>query len=256
MGWTKNYQDLSSIYIKEFESRSSEGAKTAVEISKYIKQEFKNVKRIVDIPCGVGRISIPLSLQGYDVLGIDFSTQFIQFANKKKKEFKSDSVSFMVNDMYKSDNLISDFDPQVIISWWTSIGYKKRKNDEKLFRNIRSAVKPGTIFIIETWFREYILNFPIRHFWSDLGDVIVIIDQNINPLKDSVTSVHKYYQKGEGVLNLVGSFTSEIMLYSIIELKNLIENTGWEFLSLMNSISNINSFDIKQDRAVFVFRSK
>ena len=83
-----------------------------------------------------------------------------------------------------------------------------------------------------------------------------MIDQNINPLKDSVTSVHKYYQKGEGVLNLVGSFTSEIMLYSIIELKNLIESTGWEFLSLMNSISNINSFDIKQDRAVFVFRSK
>ena len=249
MGWTENYQDLSTIYIKEFESRSRDGFKTAMDISTYIKQKLKGVQRIVDIPCGVGRISIPLSLQGFKVLGIDFSSQFIQYANSKKDEFKSDNVSFLVHDMYKSDDLISEFNPQVIISWWTSIGYKHKKDDVKFFKKIRSAVKSGTIFIVETWFREYILNFPIKHFWSDLGDVIVVIEQNIDPLKDSVTSVHKYYQKEEGHLNLVGSFSSEIMLYSINELKNLIENAGWEFLSLMNSISNINSFDIKQDRA-------
>ncbi len=255
MSWTQNYKDLSTIYIKEFESRWTEGIKTARALSGYVKQEFNNVRKIVDVPCGIGRLSIPLFLEGFDVLGIDFSSQFVEYANKKIEDFKSNRVNFLIQDMYESHEVIANFEPHMIICWWTSIGYKDKKADENFFKEIRSAIKPGTIFMIETWFREYILNFPIKRFWSDLGDVIVTVDQNIDPLKETVSSVHKYYEKINGSLQLLGSFSSEIMLYSVIELKNMLEDAGWIVVNLVNSIGNTNSFDIKQDRCVFVCKS-
>lgn len=255
MNWTQSYKDLSAIYIKEFESRWSDGVEVASAISRYVKHEFENAQRVLDLPCGIGRISIPLSLQGFDVLGIDFSRQYINFANMKKRELKSNKVNFLVKDMYKSSDIISNFDPQVIISWWTSIGYRNRMTDVNFFKKIRSSVEPGTIFIIETWYREYILNFPIKHFWNDLDDVMVLVDQSIDPLKETVSTVHRYYEKKDGNLQFLGLFTSEIMLYSLIDLKNMLEDSGWEVINLMNSLSNKSSFDIKKDRAVFVTKS-
>jgi SAM-dependent methyltransferase len=50
---------------------------------------------MVDIACGKGRHSKFLAAKGFDVTGIDISTDSIQYA----KQFETDNLHFFVHDM-------------------------------------------------------------------------------------------------------------------------------------------------------------
>ena len=44
------------------------------------------VKKIVDVGCGTGNITLPLSARGYDMTGIDSSEEMLSLAAKKAEE--------------------------------------------------------------------------------------------------------------------------------------------------------------------------
>ena len=175
MNWVDSYRKMADVYIEEFESRWKEGEITAMALSNYIKANFPDISRVLDIPCGIGRLAIPLSLQGFNVLGIDFSDKFIKHANKKMVQYGSQSSKFLVGDMFLSEEVIIRFKPQLIINWWTSIGYKTKKYDVKFLKHLRAVTESGTLLILETWTREYGSNFPLKRFWNDLGKLLVMV---------------------------------------------------------------------------------
>lgn len=255
MNWTNSFKKLSSIYIEEFEGRWQNGVRTAKEIYYYINANYPHVSRILDIPAGIGRLSIPLSLYGFDVLGIDFSDKFIEHANKKKLEFGAKTSKFIVGDMFSSDESILRFKPQLVINWWTSIGYKGKRSDITFFKHLKSVTEPGALFIIETWSREYILNFPIRRFWNDLGNIMVTVENHIDPLQEAVESEHRYFRMKGNNLQFIGKFNSRIMLYSVVELKNMLSYSGWRVLKVSNSINQSDSFKPQVDRVVLICES-
>ena len=256
MNWINSYKKLADVYIEEFESRWEEGVDTATALSHYVRTNFQDITRVLDVPCGIGRLSIPLSLLGFSVLGIDFSDKFIEYANKKKSEYGSGTLKFVVGDMFSSDEVILSHKPQLVIIWWTSIGYNGRKTDLKFLKHLKMVTEHGTILIVETWTREYVINFPIRRFWNDLGKSLVIVSQQVDPLTEFVKSEHSYFRKINDDLKYVGSFASKIMLYSVVELRSMFESAGWKVLRVANSISQIDgSFNPRIDRCVFVCES-
>ena len=256
MNWIDSYKRLADLYIEEFESRWNEGTDTAKALSYYVKANFPDITRVLDVPCGIGRLSLPLSLLAFNVLGIDFSDKFIEFANKKKSEYGSETSSFVVGDMFSSDKIILSHEPQLIVNWWTSIGYNNKEADVKFLKHLKAVTKRGTILMIETWTREYIINFPIRRFWNDLGNSVVMVTQKIDPLREYVEAEHRYFRKINSDLKYVDNFKSKIMLYSVLELKNILTNAGWTVLHVANSINQIdNSFKPQLDRCVFVCKS-
>ena len=50
-----------------------------------IHKELGNVKRVLDLGCGVGRLSEPLS-KYYEITGIDINQKFLDAAPKNKKK--------------------------------------------------------------------------------------------------------------------------------------------------------------------------
>ncbi len=255
MNWINNYKRVSDLYIEEFESRWKEGIDTARELSRYVKVNFPEISRVLDVPCGIGRLSIPLSLLGFNVLGIDFSEKFIEYAIRKKAEYNSTTARFVVGDMFSSDGLILNHRPQLVINWWTSIGYEDKETDMKFLKHLKKVTKRGTVLIIETWTREYIINFPIRRFWNDLGDSVVLVNQEVDPLSEYVESEHRYFRKKNGNLEYTDSFKSKIILYSVLELKNMLINAGYQVLQVANSINQMDFFKPQLDRCVFICKS-
>lgn len=256
MNWVDSYKKLADLYIEEFESRWKDGEDTALKLSDYVKVHFPDVTRVLDVPCGIGRLSIPLSSRGFDVLGIDFSDKFIEYANRKKLQFGSETSRFVVGNMSSSDELILKHKPQLVINWWTSIGYNNKTTDIKFFRHLKTVTKPGTILIIETWAREYIVNFPKGRFWSDLGNLVVMVSQHVDSLCEYVESEHRYFRKMGGDLKFLGGFKSKIMLYSVFELKAMLTKAGWKVINVSNSINEVNSsFKPQLDRCLFVCES-
>lgn len=250
--WTKMYKDLSEVYIKEFESRWADGATAAKAITTFLKSSYPHITRLLDIPCGVGRLSIPLAMNGYNILGLDFTENFINYAKKKAKIAQLDNIQLKVNDMLSSSDTIKHFLPDAIINWWTSFGYHGEAYDESFFRMLSSSTKKGSILITETWHRNYILNHPITRRWNLLDDLFTTIENHIDPLKKSVISEHIYYKKIGDTLKEFGKFKSEIMLYDSADIVNLIERSGWKTISVYNSILSQEPFDPSKDRITII----
>lgn len=104
------------------------------------------VKKIVDVGCGTGNITLPLSARGYDMTGIDSSEEMLSLAAKKAEE-SSASVRFMGTDMRYFD---LGFSADAAICSFDCINYLLTVSDmEAAFYRIRSNIKEGSVFVFD-----------------------------------------------------------------------------------------------------------
>ena len=121
-------------------------------INSILERYSPKAERILDVPCGDGRISLGLLKKGYLVTGVDISPGYIKKAKLKAKGNKR--AKFAVGDMRKID-YEDEFD--AVINWFGSFGYfDDEQNQEVLRRLINSLTKKG-ILIIDVTNRDYII---------------------------------------------------------------------------------------------------
>ena len=256
----KLYQENSRFYLMEFRLRMSEGKEVALMIQQALKKKFSNrfkQKRIniLDIPCGIGRISLPLAQLGYTVTGIDYSEIFLEEAVKFKNS-NPDKInpSFINADMHNLDAIINTgkkFD--LIVNYWTSFGYGTREDDLNFFTSLRKLTHPTSVLLIETWHRENIVTFPIPKTFYETAETLNLVYNDISPEEDYVKSRHVVYLKDENNLSKITEFTSSIRLYSTNELKGLLQESGWKIIAKNNTLMdflNDAKFSALQDRIV------
>ena len=254
--WTDFYKKNPELYLNEFESKSEEGVKIAEGIANYIHENKPSAKIILDIPCGTGRISIPLARQGFKVIGIDFSKVFIEHAiSKAVNNNLVNNVNFLEKDMYDLKSDMLETRPDVIINWWTSIGYHSPMKDVTFFKRLRDLSKTGTLFMVETWHREFIINHPIRKMWKSLGNNIVLVENNFDYSSSSIQSNHKYYEKNINDLKYLGQFDSRIIVYDKDELELMLEKSGWKIVGTYNDIFTRAPFLQTKDRLLIISKA-
>lgn len=149
-GHQKWYQANSNIwgerYIKEKE-RILTRERSKKETRIIVKHLPQKCKKILDAPCGYGRISNNLSALGYEVMGIDISDYFINLARKQITR-KGLKVSYVVGDIFKK-KVSGKFD--AVLNIFTSLGYfENDKKNELFIGKLCHYVKPGGRLIIET----------------------------------------------------------------------------------------------------------
>lgn len=98
---------------------------------------------MLDVACGRGRHSIQLASQGFDVSGIDLSTDSILVA----KDYENDNLHFFVHDM-RLPFWINYFN--YAFNFFTSFGYfDTRREHSNALRTIAQSLKPDGIFVID-----------------------------------------------------------------------------------------------------------
>ncbi len=109
-----------------------------------------NVKTVLDIGCGTGKIAKLLESKGYKVVGIDNSKEMIKHA---KKHYPKITFKLMEAQTFK---LNSKFD--AIIALDSVLTYLIKEDDfEKAIKNIVSHMKIGSIFYFEIGFTEKLI---------------------------------------------------------------------------------------------------
>ena len=99
--------------------------------------------RMLDLACGRGRHAIYLNKLGFDVTGVDLSSESIRQAS----ESKSESLRFFEHDMRR---LISTNVYDYVFNLFTSFGYFERSYDNQLvISNIARTLKPGGTLILD-----------------------------------------------------------------------------------------------------------
>ena len=83
MSWYKKW--FGEDYIDVYKHRNEEEAHTLITTLEEISL-LQPQNKILDLCCGAGRYAIALAQKGYKVVGIDLSSNLIQFAQKKRKK--------------------------------------------------------------------------------------------------------------------------------------------------------------------------
>lgn len=113
------------------------------------------VRTVLDVGCGTGSHALILSDMGYDVTGIDLSEKMLQVAVDKAKEQKK-RIHFRQGDIRHLD-LSQTFD--AVVAMFNVLGYLTTSEDvENAFGSIRKHLKPGGLFVGDTWFGPAVLN--------------------------------------------------------------------------------------------------
>ncbi|HEB51796.1 MAG TPA: class I SAM-dependent methyltransferase [bacterium] len=104
-------------------------------------------ERVLDVPCGHGRIARRLAGLGAAVVGIDRSEPFLRRA-RADADAAGVRIDYRRQDMHALDER-GTFD--AVVCWFTSFGYDP--DDERLrdlLRRMRCALRPGGRLLLET----------------------------------------------------------------------------------------------------------
>jgi SAM-dependent methyltransferase len=157
--WKRYFVEFADEYLRRYKRLLDERAeKEAFFLHGLLSYlEYKNndrYRKILDAPCGYGRISKVLARIGYDVTGVDISEKFIDIARTECKQCK-----FMVADLRELPFENESFD--VVLNIFTSFGYfDTDEENEKVIKEASRVLRIGGLFILELINGNYVrLNF-------------------------------------------------------------------------------------------------
>jgi len=125
-----------------------DSARTEQEIAGLWKLlDLRDGTRVLDAPCGYGRISLGLARRGAAVLGVDFSESLLNEAQRRRGEAPVERLVYRRHDL-REPLPESGFD--VALNIFSSLGYASEADDVAILSTLRNAVRPGGRVFIET----------------------------------------------------------------------------------------------------------
>lgn len=118
-----------------------------------LKESAKPIEKIIDLGCGTGEITLRLAKEGYEMYGIDFSSQMLTQASHKAFE-QGVNVHWLKQDIRNLSGL-KNFD--LAFSYCDVINYITSKEDlKKTFLNINNLLRPEGLFIFDVHSMNYV----------------------------------------------------------------------------------------------------
>lgn len=139
--------------------RDKNYGKEAQYIHQLLQTHAPNTQSILELGCGTGNHALLLAKQGYQVHGVDLSSEMLrQFSDRISplpKQLAS-QLTFSQGDI-RNIRLNLQFD--VIISLFHVISYQTSNEDlQAAFRTVKAHLKPGGVFIFDCWYGPAVLS--------------------------------------------------------------------------------------------------
>ena len=247
MKWVKSlFVDNAKFFAMLAESQWKNGAENAKVLSDFFKMRGLRRCHVLDIPCGIGRVSIPLAEHGYKVSGVDFSQYFVNIAKEKARKFGvAKRTEFSVGLMKWVGSLFPEGHFDAALNIWTSIGFGSQQDDLAFFKGLRRVVRKGGLFVIE---RLASRDFLLTHFSGNLYDEtdnLVVLERNELDVEHSrMKSEWKFYEKRGGSLRYAATCPVDLRLYSPHELVDMLGAANWKVSAIYNSLTDRHPYSV------------
>jgi len=241
MSWSESlFIKNAKLYAMTLESQWENGEQSAKLIADLLREKGMKKARVLDVPCGIGRISVPLARLGYSVTGVDMSPYFIRVAKRKARQFKvSSGTSFVVGRMKEVDALLQRDSFDVAINVFTSIGYDTERDDQRFFQGVRRVVKRGGLFMIVALVnRDYIVSHFMQNLYSETDRLVVLEKNEPDQAHSRLRSSWRFYVKAGRSLRFAAETPLDLRLYSPHELVAMLEGSGWKLSAMYDSLTN------------------
>lgn len=212
--------------------------------------------RILDIPCGIGRMSVNLAKAGYHVVGVDISSLYLNFAREwAGQDGVSDRTRFYQMDMRSASRQLrrkheEKFD--VILNYGTAIGYHGEDEDVEMFTDIRDIASSRAVLIIETVNRDFL----VKHFKPESVSTLEGIEwqesRRLNLENSFMENTWRFYKQKGRSRRLILRVPVSHRVYSLHELKRLLTNSGWKYAGAYGTIGKLSPVTADSSRMIVI----
>lgn len=224
------------------DSFSAEDSRECAESLRELLQ-LEAGSRILDVPCGDGRIASHFAQWGYEVCGIDRSQHFLDVARARPS---GENVEYLRKDMWRDDFGEACFD--AALSIWSSIGYAETEDDRHYFASIRRALRAGGTLVVDTQCLETLLTDFQERQWYRAGPLVVAEERRYDPTTARVES-HWIFAGPE----VYEECESSLRIYTVHELQSLLGELGFDQFESYGSME-LEEFSVESSRLVLVAR--
>ena len=168
--------------------------------------------RVLDVPCGTGRIAKRLAASGFDVIGVDITERFVE-------EARAAGLTVHRGDMRE---LSFDREFDVALCMWGSFGYFDDDGNLAQARAASRSLRPGGRYLIDTLGTESLMaNFRDRD-WFTAGDIDVLERRTYVVGTGRIETEWTFVDAGERRVQ-----TTSIRVYTVPELTELLAEAGF-----------------------------
>jgi SAM-dependent methyltransferase len=199
----------------------------------------------LDLACGPGRHSLELARRGFQVTGVDRTTDYLDEASKRADREELD-VEFVNEDM-RHFSRPNTYDGAW--SMYTSFGYFELPSDnQQVLDNVYRSLKDGGVFLVEVMGREVVARIFQARDWSEINGSILLQDRHV--VRNWTIMRANWILIKE---NKRTDFTVTHWLYSGIELVRMLEESGFKSIELFGSLEG-SPYDQTAKRLIAVAR--
>ncbi len=240
--WAKNiFVRNARLYEMVLQGMWEKGEEDALAISGLLQEKGLTGCSVLDVPCGIGRVGIPLAQLGFSVTGVDYSPHLVDVANSRARQFHvQDRAAFSVGTM-SALRLRGSFD--CAINVFTSIGYRSEEDDLDYFRSLRKSVRKGGLFVISGLRnRDYLAEHPAQNIYEENRNLLVLDRYSFDAGRSRERGTWRFYLKVKQVMKFAGEFPVDIRVYSPPEMAAMLAGTGWSAPEVYESLSTKAAF--------------
>jgi len=136
------------------------------------QQSGNQIKKVADLGCGTGEITGLLAKEGYDMIGIDYSSEMLAYAEQKASAEKL-SVQWLHQDLRDLQGLAN---LDAAISFCDVINYITSEEElATVFKRVADSLKPGGLFLFDIHSLYHVEQNLTNETFADVTDDISYI---------------------------------------------------------------------------------
>ncbi len=190
------------------------------EAANFIDKLIKHLKpttcaKMLDVACGKGRHSMQLAAKGFDVTGIDLSSESIEEALQSE----TNNMHFYKHDM-RLPFWINYFD--IAFNFFTSFGYfKTQREHDNAIRSIVTSIKPNGIFVMDFLNVQFSTNKEVAEVQQHIGSTTY----TINKWSDDKHFYKKIFVEDTALLKPM-QYTEKVAKFTLQDFENMFKKQG------------------------------
>ncbi len=240
-----------SFFLGEWGRLQSEGmaaGRTAEEVDFLVDAlALTPGDRVLDVPCGTGRIAIELGRRGFPAIGVDFNPEAI--ATGRRASGAADvPVELREGDMRE---LPWDGEFDAAVCFFGSFGYFEDEENRRFAAAVARALKPGGRWLIDTHVMESLMPVFQNRDWMPASDepgaARILSERRFDLETRRIETTWTFVDGGR----TGASSESSIRLYAYGELCELLRSVGFTRFEGLETLTG-KPFDLGSRRLSLV----
>lgn len=185
--------------------------------------------KVLDVPCGNGRLAIELGAFGFALTGVDLSADFLAEARTNAKA-RGVSIDWRHSEM-RALPWTNEFDGAFCLG--NSFGYLDDDENADFLKAVAQTLKPGARFILDApATAECLLPHFLEKRTIQLGDITATIETRYDHEQGRMFPNFTFEQNG-----VEDKRATSQRVYSYKELTALLRETGFELVAAYGSLA-------------------